>query len=96
MDAFYEKVRDPPNFSDMNCRAVIITGIPFPPRMDPKVSCSTNNHCHIIVDIIIIVGSAENGVFKRSSEISQVKGITTIWTVLVCYYWFILGTRHRV
>ena len=25
------------DFADMNGRAVIITGLPFPPRMDPRV-----------------------------------------------------------
>ena len=25
------------DFADMNGRAVVITGLPYPPRMDPKV-----------------------------------------------------------
>ena len=27
------------DFVDANGRAVIVTGIPYPPRMDPKVMC---------------------------------------------------------
>lgn len=26
------------DFADMNGRAVVITGLPFPPRMEPKVN----------------------------------------------------------
>ena len=29
------------DFADVNGRAVVITGLPYPPRMDPKVSFST-------------------------------------------------------
>ena len=31
------KVSEGLDFSDINGRAVVITGLPFPPRMDPKV-----------------------------------------------------------
>lgn len=31
------KVSEGLDFADINGRAVVITGLPFPPRMDPKV-----------------------------------------------------------
>lgn len=34
------------DFADINGRAVVITGLPFPPKMDPKVT---------IIKIIIII-----------------------------------------
>lgn len=34
---FFEQVSEGLDFADNNGRAVIITGLPFPPRMDPKV-----------------------------------------------------------
>lgn len=33
----FEQVSEGLDFADNNGRAVIITGLPFPPRMDPKV-----------------------------------------------------------
>ena len=32
------------DFADMNGRAVVITGLPYPPRMDPKVSRTALRH----------------------------------------------------
>ena len=32
------KVSEGLDFADMNGRAVVITGLPYPPRMDPKAS----------------------------------------------------------
>ena len=34
------------DFADNNGRAVVITGLPYPPRLDPKAS-NTNTHTHI-------------------------------------------------
>ena len=36
--ALYYKVSEGLDFADANGRAVIVTGIPFPPKLDPKVS----------------------------------------------------------
>ena len=36
--AFCHKVSEGLDFADANGRAVIVTGIPFPPKLDPKVS----------------------------------------------------------
>lgn len=36
-NCFKKKVSEGLDFADINGRAVVITGLPYPPRMDPKV-----------------------------------------------------------
>lgn len=61
------------DFADINGRAVIITGIPFPPRMEPKVS-GLVLHYETNMCPACAIGSPENAVSEGFSKRSQVEG----------------------
>lgn len=64
------------DFADINGRAVIITGLPYPPRMEPKAgelvvvfNATVLLFCCVTVcGLLWPAGRSEDGVFGRGSE----------------------------
>ena len=64
------------DFADVNGRAVIITGLPYPPRMDPRVSHCSNSQrllCGCMEFILMCYffmcpDYSEDAVLRRESE----------------------------
>ena len=74
------------DFADMNGRAVIITGQPFPPRMDPRVSqwavrqwWRSLSHW-MSVGLSVSVGDVEDAVPTRGAE-QAANSKNTFWVV---------------
>ena len=69
------KVSEGLDFADINGRAVVITGLPYPPRMDPKVqnkSVLLKSGVDVSCDMLLL-GNTEDAVPPRSQESARSK-----------------------
>lgn len=83
------------DFADVNGRAVVITGLPFPPKMDAKVSSRkflyvfvryTEVLHRIIFILIFSSGSAKDELLGRKSSESEFQGYSLTVGYLVYFF----------